>query len=188
MKKIVFVCFMFLIVFSLVACGESTKTNSSESNAEKKEQSKKNNTSSFKDGIFKTKDYTLKIINSKIIKSKMEDSEGLFITYEITNESNKKIVPEDTLLNLKVVQNSDTSEIELEDNYYFYDAFGPEEDTKTYNEMLDKGKLGENNLLPHKTTKFYKAYSLDNDKKQVVVTAIDPITYKEIDSHKINLH
>lgn len=187
MKKIMLGIATLLLAFGMAACGENGKVTKSETKVSKKQSVQKDNNTSFKRGILKTKKFTLKILKSELIKSKMEDHKGLFVTYEIRNTSKEKIVPNDTLLNFKVTQNSDTSEIELESNYYFYDAFAPEEDTKTYNSMLDKGKLGDNSLLPGKTTKFYVAYSLDNDKKPIIFTALDPINYKEIGQYKVNL-
>ena len=186
---------LLILVFLLIVAG----CGNNEKNIEKEvaTQTAKNNTNitkeqkstaTFKDGVLETKDYTLKIFKSEVIKSPMEEKKGLFVTFKLTNKSDSSnIVPDDTIPNLIVSQENDTSKVELADNYYFLDAFGGEDDTVTYNKMVELDNASANELLPGKTVNFVVAYGLDNDTQPVTFTAMDLNLGDELGTYKVVL-
>ncbi|AMW99290.1 DUF5067 domain-containing protein [Rummeliibacillus stabekisii] len=190
MKKIL-TSIILLSALIVAGCGNNTGSETKEQNksaAEKTTVDAPKPTSTFKNGVLETNNYTLKITKSEIIKSPMENKPGLFITYELTNNTDDtNVVPNDTLLNLVPSQENDTSKVELEGNYYFLDAFGDEDDTETYNKMVDLDNASANELLPGKTVKFVEAYGLDNDTHPVVFTGVDADTLSEIGTYKVEL-
>lgn len=177
-----FAIVMLLVVSAtvLTACGkEDAKEVQSTSY---KEEQKTNAT--FDDGILETDTFKLSVKKSEVIKSPTEESEGLFITYELENKSDSDIVPREVLNYLVATQENDTSRINLENNYYFLDAFG--DDPTTYNKMVDIDNATANALLPGKTVEFQNAIYLDNHDKPVVMTATDDAGV-EIGSYEVTV-
>lgn len=141
-------------------------------------------TATFKDGVWESDDYKLTIKKSQIIQSKMENSKGIYITYELENKSDQEVVPHDLLMNFAFTQENKTSRIDLGDNYHFLDAFG--DDADTYNKMIDVEAISNNALLPKKKVEFFEAYYIDNEKNPVIVTAYDDMM-NEIGKYEIKL-
>lgn len=140
------------------------------------ESSTPKTTSTFKNGVLKTKYYTITYEKSEVIQSPMEDSKGLYITFDIKNTSKKNIVPSDEItitFNAQQKNVKGTSLVDLDNSYYFYDAFAPEDDTETYNKMIAIDKANGNSLLPDKSQTVTVAYYLDNEENPFVLNAID---------------
>ena len=182
--------FLFsILLFSLVGCSNTRSNDNNDSEVSQSTSSihvsnsiEINNSSTsasneqndeFSKGVFKNHEYTLTVKNAEVIKSPSEDKEGLYVTYELTNNSDHNIHPEDSLDWLELTQETDTSLAKLDANYYELDAFG--DDTDTYNEMVERSNSQDNLLLPGKTIVVYRAYNLEDKNKPVKFTAYSPV-------------
>lgn len=140
----------------------------------------------FSENVLENEHFILTIEKSEIIQSPLESSAGLFVTYNLTNKSNEEeILPLDTLLWMRLEQKNETSRIILDSMYHFLDAFG--DDTKTYNEMVNKSNSRSDYLLPGKTIELVEAYTLDNTEYPVTFVGLDYETYEEVGNYIVNL-
>lgn len=189
MKKILMGFGVLFLSLELVACSNTAASDNSESeNVKSDTQKKESSNVTFKNGVYQTKEFKLTLKDSKIIHSVTEGKPGLFLIYEVTNYNKEKtIVPNDLSLNFEFKQQNDTSLVTLEDNYYYYDAFGEENSTEESKKNLKLASSITNELLPGKTTTFATAYSLDNDSKPVEITALDNKTFEPIGTYKLTM-
>lgn len=177
---------MAALTFILGACGNESETKKEETTntTETATEETPESTVAFENGVLETDTFKLSIKDAEVIKSPAEDSDGLFITYELENKGDSDIVPKETLNYLVVTQENDTSKVTLENNYYFLDAYG--DDPETYNKMVDIDNATANALLPGKTVEFQNAIYLDNHDKPVVMTATDE-TGIEVGTYEITV-
>lgn len=120
-------------------------------------------------GIFSNGEYTIKYINSEIVKSKYIDKYGVYVTYELTNESDQNIMPFDALNWLELTQQTDNQIVKLDSLYPAEDSV-PEGDTDKYNEFMDRYDANNNLLLPHKSMTAYMAYFVEDTTKPIKIT------------------
>ncbi|GEQ48914.1 DUF5067 domain-containing protein [Tetragenococcus koreensis] len=177
--------------FSLVAC---TSNNNEEVSAQSTEQPTTETTeeepeSTFKDGVFDNDSFTLTYEDAKIINSPMENSPGLYVTYTLKNKLEENINPQEVLdLIVTATQENDTSEVDLSNDYYSTDAFGPEDDVDTYNEQVDKENAVSNDLKPGKEVEIINAFGLDNKEEPVQLQMlVNPETEEYSDPYEIDL-
>lgn len=177
--------------FSLVAC---TSNNNEEVSAQSTEQPTTETTeeepeSTFKDGVFDNDSFTLTYEDAKIINSPMENSPGLYVTYTLKNKLEENINPQEVLdLIVTATQENDTSEVDLSNDYYSTDAFGPEDDVDTYNEQVDKENAVSNDLKPGKEVEIINAFGLDNKEEPVQLQMlVNPETEEYSDPYEIKL-
>ncbi|WP_248624305.1 DUF5067 domain-containing protein [Enterococcus cecorum] len=120
-------------------------------------------------GIFSNGEYTIKYINSEIVKSKYIDKYGVYVTYELTNESDQNIMPFEALNWLELTQQTDNQIVKLDSLYPVEDS-APEGDTEKYNEFIDRDNANNNLLLPHKSMTAYMAYFVKDTSKPIKIT------------------
>ena len=120
-------------------------------------------------GIFSNGEYTIKYINSEIVKSKYIDKYGVYVTYELTNESDQNIMPFEALNWLELTQQTDNQIVKLDSLYPVEDS-APEGDTDKYNEFIDRDNANNNLLLPHKSMTAYVAYFVEDTTKPIKIT------------------
>lgn len=195
MKKLFTALTLMLILGTMAACGsketdskEKVNNKESESTAERVTPKESTPTTTFENGTLETDDFSLTIYKTEIIQSPSEDRPGLFVTFKLTNKTkDQDVIPNETLVNFRVQQESDTSRIDLMDNYFFLDAFGDEDDIETYNKMVDLDNASADALLPGKSIEFVDAYELDNDQNDVTFIGIDQDTFAEVGKHTVKL-
>lgn len=130
--------------------------------------------------------FELEFKQAEVIQSPMEDSEGVYLTFDLTNTSEDNIVPFEILTQyVTLSQTTDTSLVYLENNYYELDAFG--EDTESYNEMVRKGNALSNELLPHKTIEVNYTYYLEDENLPIEIFVYETDTDIEADSYIFNI-
>lgn len=183
MKKLVLGMILFCSV-GLSACSKkedaataaSTKQTTTETTQEKPKVT-------FKDGTLENDDFKIEYKDTYIINSPQEGEPGLYVTYKFTNKSKEKINPADTLDKyVSLSQQNDTSEIDLDNNYYTWDVF--EDDDKLGKMESD----GENDLLPGKTVDAAQGYYFDNKDHPVQMQMlVDPEAGEYSDIYKIDL-
>lgn len=120
-------------------------------------------------GIFSNGEYTIKYISSEIVKSNYIDKYGVYVTYELTNNSDNNIMPFEALRWLELTQQTDNQIVKLDSQYPVEDS-APEGDTDKYNEFIDKNNANNNLLLPHKSMTAYEAYFVEDITKPIKIT------------------
>lgn len=120
-------------------------------------------------GIFSNGEYTIKYVDSEIVKSKYIDKYGVYVTYELTNESDQNIMPFEALNWLELTQQTDNQIVKLDSQYPVEDS-APEGDTDKYNEFIDRDNANNNLLLPHKSMNAYMAYFVEDTTKPIKIT------------------
>lgn len=120
-------------------------------------------------GIFSNGEYTIKYVDSEIVKSNYIDKYGVYVTYELTNESDQNIMPFDALNWLELTQQTDNQIVKLDSGYPAQDS-APEGDTDKYNEFIDRDNANNNLLLPHKSMTAYMAYFVEDATKPIKIT------------------
>lgn len=133
-------------------------------------ESSKEIEATFENGILNSQNYNLDFKKAQIVKSPTESGYGLYIVFDITNNSNEDtIVPYDVIEETIVMeQTTDTSVFELANNYFTDDVFG--DDVETQNQQMEKEKFTYNELLPGKTVEAIEAYSLEDIEHPVEMT------------------
>ncbi|MEK0176173.1 DUF5067 domain-containing protein [Tetragenococcus halophilus] len=192
MKKYV-LGFLLVSSLGLAACtsndseeasvsAQSTEQTTTESTEEEPE-------ATFEDGVFDNDSFTLTYEDAQIINSPMEDGPGLYVTYTLKNKLDENINPQEILDTVVIAtQENDTSEVDLPNNYYSLDAFGPEEDTDTYNEQVDKENAVSDDLKPGKEVEIVNSFGLDNKENPVQLQMlIDPEAEEYSDPYEIKL-
>lgn len=160
MNSTIRVVAILLLAATLVACSNSNQSTTSDLKSENN-NTEKASVASFKDGTLTTEEFTLAYKNSEIIKSPSESGYGLYVVYDLQNNSDIPILPQDILINnITIQQTTDTSIVDLEDNYFDLDAFG--DDTETYNKQVTLSNALDDQLLPGKTVEIHGTYSLNN--------------------------
>lgn len=167
MKKISAV---FLLCSTLLfsACSSDKKadtTNSTRTKLTTTSSNEKKNEVTFNDGVLETKDYILKVVTSEVIQSPSVSNPGLYVTFELTNKSNKNIVPYQVLHDISFKQKTDTSLVNMTAEYHSSDAFG--EDNETVNKINKRSNDHNNELLPGKTIEVFEGYSLEDNIHEV---------------------
>lgn len=192
MKKYV-LGFLLVSSLGLAACTSNDNEEASVS-AQSAEQTTTESTEeepevTFEDGVFDNDSFTLTYEDAQIINSPMEDGPGLYVTYTLKNKLDENINPQEVLDTVVIAtQENDTSEIDLPNNYYSLDAFGPEEDTDTYNEQVDKENAVSDDLKPGKEVEIVNSFGLDNKENPVQLQMlIDPETEEYSDPYEIKL-
>lgn len=181
MKKILFSGLFLLMSFTLLGC-DKTKTNSSsvsttQYTTEVVTSTSEKETNGFTNGILTSNEFILKIKQEQVIKSPYYEDFGLFITFDLTNNSDVAIIPDEVLTDHIIMkQKNDTSVVELDNYYDFENSFG--DDIDTYNEQVEKYNSMSNELLPGKTVEIYGAFTLDNlDHPVEIITLVDGETF-----------
>lgn len=130
--------------------------------------------------------FKLELLDVEVIQSSLEDSQGLYLTYNLTNTSDESVVPSDLLYGFTTVeQTTDTSIVELEGGYSSADAFG--EDVETYNAMVDKENAMLDQLLPGKTIEAYQAVYLEDDSLPISISILDQHSWEPVDTIEVEL-
>lgn len=159
-KKIVITSALSL--FLLTACDDTQETD--QSNVD---------TSGLESDIF-----SLTFIDAEIIQSSMETSQGILLTFDLTNTSDENIVPNDIFYNYVAISQTTESAIEYSNTpYHTLDAFG--EDADSYNEMVEESRQLHNELLPEATERVRFAYNYKNPDSPVTVIVYHSETNEE---------
>lgn len=142
--------------------------------------------SNVSDKVLETNVFNLEYKDAEVIQSPMENSKGVYLTFDLTNTSDDSIVPNDILFNyLAAAQTTDTSVVYLNEPYHTLDAFG--EDNESYNEMIDKEEVLFNELLPGKTIEVSYAFYLEDEDSFINLIVYNAETDEEADSYEIEL-
>lgn len=167
MKKLTIACIICsTLLFS--ACSTDKKTDTTDSTRTKLNSTSSNEKKSeitFNDGVLETKDYKLKVVDSEVIQSPSVSNPGLYVTFELTNNSKKNIVPYQVLHDISFKQKTDTSLVNMTAGYHSSDAFG--EDVETVNKINKRSNDQNNELLPGKTIEVFEGYSLEDNIHEV---------------------
>lgn len=170
--------------FLLSACGGSNQTETSK-NIEQTSTSSaaEEPLATFKDGILENEDFKIEYKDAVIINSYQEGKSGIYVTYEFTNKSDENINPYDTIQDYVIMtQENDTSEVDLQNNYYTWDAF---EDGNKLAEIEEKGQ---DDLKPGKTIEAANAFYIDNKENVIKMQMlIDPEGGEYSDPFNIDL-
>lgn len=160
MKK-VSILGMLLVSTLLASCSKDEPSQEINSSNSETVESTLSQDSIFEDGVLESENFTLKVTNSQTIKSPYYEEFGLFVTFDLTNNSEEAIIPDEILMNHIIMkQKNDTSVVELDNYYDFENSFG--DDIDTYNQQVEKYNSMSDELLPGKKVEIYGAYTLDN--------------------------
>lgn len=183
MKK-VSILGMLLVSTLLASCSKDEPSQEINSSNSETVESTLSQDSIFEDGVLESENFTLKVTNSQTIKSPYYEEFGLFVTFDLTNNSEEAIIPDEILMNHIIMkQKNDTSVVELDNYYDFENSFG--DDIDTYNEQVEKYNSMSNELLPGKTVEIYGAYTLDNLDYSVEMIAL--VDGKEFNDYEIKI-
>lgn len=131
--------------------------------------------------------FTLEFKEAEIIQSPMETSQGVFLTFDITNTSDGNIVPNDMFYSYVAISQTTDTSIEFSTMpYHTLDAFG--EDADSYNKMVEESRQLHNELLPGATVEARFAYDLNYEDLPVTIIVYNTETNEEEASYEFELN